>query len=258
MANYFHSALRGEQIHEAKIKVLPAGSPFPTPEWEGQLLAVGRSLYFSVKQNEVLIWQQPIASNVPTLPPNVVIFESGEQNPPSPRSGSGRIYTNTNTKDSWYLTGSQWIKLGTGSNSNFEIISGRSEANWQANEFGLLNPSNVSEDNCLLIKKYLLNTKYYLGIKTPSILSLGGSDDNLFYFEIWRNNTKILLSTHPESQESLGVINTSASIFTSTTALYRLGLYIKRNSAKLYLNFAFNLDARLMDIKSIADISYGY
>lgn len=258
MANYFHAALRGEQIHEARIKVLPAGAPMPVPEWEGQFLAVGKNLYYSVFQNNNLGWTQPTANNAPVLPANVVVFESGTQNPPSPRSGSGRIYSNITTKDNWYLNSGQWVKLGASSNSNFEIISGRSSENWQGNYFGLLNPPSASEDNCLLIKKYLINTNYYLAIRSPSMLSLGGSDDNLFYFEMWRDTTKILLSTHAESKESLGAINTSVSLFTSSTALYRLGLYLKRNSAKLYLNFAFDPDTRLIDIKGIANISYGY
>lgn len=258
MANYFHSALRGEQIHESKIKVLPEGSAFPVPEWEGQLLAIGRKFYYSVKQNNSLIWQQPIASNAPVLPANVVVFEFGTQNPPSPRSGSGRIYSNSLTRDNWYLTGGQWVKLGTGSNSNFEIVSGRATENWQGNYFGLLNPSDPSQDNCLLIKKYLLNQQYYMAIRSPLMSSLGGSDDNLFYFEMWRDSIKTLLSTHGESKETLAIVNTSTALFTSTTALYRLGLYIRRNSTKLYLNFAFNMDTRLINIKGFANISYGY
>jgi hypothetical protein len=259
MADYFHSALRGDQIHEAKIKVLPAGASMPVPEWEGQFLAVGKNLYYSAMQNNTLSWVQPTASNAPVLPANVVVFESGSQNPPSPRAGSGRIYSNLAIKDNWYLSGGQWIKLGaTSSNSNFEIISGRSAESWQGNYLGLLNPSDPNQDNCLLIKKYLLNTNYYVAIQSPSILSLGGSDDNLFYFELWRDNNKILISTYAEAKESLGIINTSTSVFTSTTALYRLGLYIRRNSTKLYLNFAFNMDTRLLAIKGVANVSYGY
>ena len=258
MANYFHSALRGEQIHEARIKVLPAGTPMPVPEWEGQVVAVGKNLYYSVTQNNSLVWQQPVAYNAPTLPANVVVFESGNQNPPASRSGSGRIYTNNATKDNWYLTGGQWVKLGTPSNSNFEIISGKSAEDWQGNYFGLLNSPNSSEDNCLLIKKYLFNTKYYVVIQSPSMLSLGGSDDNLFYFELWRDSIKILLSSYGELKQSIGVIDTSTSVFTSASALYRLGLYVKRNATKLYLNFTFDMDTRLIVIKSLANISYGY
>jgi hypothetical protein len=257
MANYYHSALRGDQLHESRIRVLPPGSSIPTPDWEGQFIAIGKNLYYSVLQNNTLTWIQPTASNIPALPANVVVFENGLQNPPSPRSGSGRIYSNTETKDNWYLSGGQWVKLGANSNtSNFEIISGRAAENWQSNYFGLLNPSNTKEDNCLLVKKYLPNTKYYIAIQAPSILSLGGSDDNLFYLELGRDITKTILSTHAESKESLGIINTS--LFTSTSSLYRLGLYLKRNSAKIYLNFVYDADTRLIDIKGIANVSYGY
>ena len=256
MANYLHSALRGEQLHESKIKILPAGSPMLAPEWEGQVIVIGKNLYISVLQSNTLTWIQPVASNAPTLPANVVIFEAGLQNPPSPRSGSGRIYSNTQTRDNWYLSGGQWIKLGVGSSSNFQIVSGRSAENWQGNSFGLLNPSDTKEDNCLLINKYLPNTKYYVAIQSPSMLSLGGSDDNLFYLELSRDATQTILSTHAESKESLGIVNTS--LFTSTSSLYRLGLYIKRNSAKVYLNFAFDADTRLINIKGIANVSYGY
>ena len=256
--DYFHSALRGEQIHESKIKVLPAGSSMPVPEWEGQFVAVGKNLYYSVLQNGALGWIQPVAYNTPTLPANVVVFESGTQNPPVPRTGGGRIYTNIYTKDTWYLSGSQWIKLGTGTGSSFEIISGRSTENWQGNYFGLLNPSDPLQDNCLLIKKWQPATKYYLAIQTPTMLSLGGSDDNLFYFELWKSSSsvKTLLSSHVEAKETLATINTS--LFTTSSDLYRLGMYIKRNSTKLYLNFAFNLDTRLIKIEGLANVSYGY
>lgn len=255
MSDYFHSALRGEQIHESKIRVLPAGSSFPVPEWEGQFLAVGKNLYYSVLQDGALKWIQPVAFNTPTLPANVVVFETGSQNPPLPRTGGGRIYTDTATKDTWYLSGSQWIKLGTGNSSNFEIISGRATENWQGNYFGLLNPGDPLQDNCLLIKKWQPNTKYYLAIQTPTMLSLGGSDDNMFYFELWSNFTKTLISTHNEAKESIIILNTSGFI---TSIVYRLGLYIRRDSVKVYLNFAFNLDTRLIDTKQLANISYGY
>lgn len=255
MPDYFHSALRGDQIHESKIKVLPAGSAFPVPEWEGQFLAVGKSLYYSIKQDDVLGWTQPVASNTPVLPANVVIFESGSQNPPLPRIGGGRLYTNTTTKDTWYLSASQWIKLGTGSSSSFEMISGRSAESWQGNYFGLLNPSDPLQDNCLVITKWQPTTKYYLAIKTPTMLSLGGSDNNLFYVEVWNHSTKTTISTQSEAAENLALINTSGFISSNT---YRLGLYIMRSSAKLYLNFAFNLDTRLLEVKQLANISYGY
>lgn len=255
MADYFHSALRGSQIHESRIKVLPAGTSFPVPEWEGQFLAVGKNLYYSLLQNGTLTWIQPVAFNSPTLPANVVIFESGFQNPPSPRSGGGRIYANSQTQDIWYLSQSQWVRLGTGSKT-FDIISGRSEGNY----FGLLNPSDSTQDNCLFIKKWQASTKYYLAIQTPTMLSLGGSDDNLYYFELWKNNQKTILSTHVQSQESIATIDTALPVFTSAVVsdIFRLGLYIRRNSTKLYLNFTFNLDTRLIAVRGIADISYGY
>lgn len=255
MPDYFHSALRGDQIHEARIKVLPADSPIPVPEWEGQFLAVGKKLYYSILQDKALIWNQPVASNAPVLPANVVVFETGLLNPPSPRTGGGRLYTNTTTKDTWYLSGSQWIKLGAGNNSSFEIISGRAAEDWQGNYFGLLNPSDPRQDNCLLIKKWVPATKYYLAIKTPTMLSLGGSNDNLFYFELWDNSTKITVSSHSEAKESLAIVNTSGF---ATSSTYRLGLYIKRDAANVYLNFAFNLDTRLIEAKELANISYGY
>jgi hypothetical protein len=254
MADYFHSALRGEQIHESKIKILPSGSPMPTPEWEGQFVVIDKSLYYSIKQNNTLTWTQPVAYNTPTLPANVVTFESGYENPPAFRSGSGKVYTNLTTKDTWYLSASQWLKLGKGS-KNFDVVSGRAAENWMGNYFGLLNPPDPLQDNCLAIVKYQVSTKYYFAIQTPTMLSLGGSDDNLFYLELCRDSTRSLISTHVEAKESLAIINTSGWVSTST---YRIGLYVKRNSTKLYLNFAFSLDTRLIDIKQIANISYGY
>jgi hypothetical protein len=254
--NYLHSALRGEQLHESRIKVLPAGTPIPVPEWEGQFLAVGKNLYYAVKQSGTLTWIQPTATNAPVLPSNVVTFESGDANPPVARSGSGKIYTNSSTKDSWYLSGGQWVKLGTGSNRSFDIISGRAAENWMGNYFGLLNPDDPAQDNCLVITKYVENVKYYLAVKIPTMSSLGGSDDNKFYLELWRENgVKTVISTCDESKENLAVLNTLG--FT-TSSIYRLGLHIKRNSTKLYLNFVFNIDTRLLEVKQFANVSYGY
>lgn len=256
MADFFHSALRGEQLHESRIKVLSAGTPMPVPEWEGQFLAVGKNLYYSVRQNNALTWIQPTAFNTPVLPSNVVTFESGLANPPAARSGSGKIYTNSFSKDSWYLSGGQWVKLGTGSNRSFDIISGRAAENWMGNYFGLLNSDDPAQDNCLVITKYVENVKYYLAVKTPTMLSLGGSDDHNFYLELWRENgVKIIVSTCDESKENLAVLNTLG--FTANS-IYRLGLYIKRNSNKLYLNFVFNIDTRLLEVKQFATVSYGY
>jgi hypothetical protein len=258
MADYFHSALRGNQIHESRIKVLPTGTPFPVPEWEGQFLAIGKNLYYSILQNNALTWFQPVAFNSPTLPANVVIFESGLQNPPLPRSGGGRVYANSQTQDIWYLSGGQWLKLGA--SKTFDIISGRSIEDWRGNYFGLLNPSDPAQDNCLLIKKWQPSTKYYLVMQTPTMLSLGGSDDNLYYFELWKNSQKTILSTHVQSQESTATIDTASPAFTSAVVsdAFRLGLYIRRNSTKLYLNFTFNLDTRLIAVRGIANVSSGY
>jgi hypothetical protein len=92
------------------------------------------------------------------------------------------------------------------------------------------------------------------------MLSLGGSDDNLFYFELWKNTQKTILSTHAQSQESVATIDTALSVFTSAilSDAFRLGVYIKRNSTKIYLNFTFNLDTRLIAARGIANISSGY
>jgi hypothetical protein len=110
----------------------------------------------------------------------------------------------------------------------------------------------------LLIKKWQPATKYYLAIQTPTILSLGGSDDNLFYFELWRGYDRFILSSHNQAQETLAVINTAINFTTILTDVYRLGLYIRRNSVRTYLNFVFNLDSRLIKVENLANISYGY
>jgi hypothetical protein len=221
-------------------------------------LAVGKNLYYSIKQSSnsnVLGWIQPTASNIPTLPANVVTFESGLENPPPIRSGSGRIYTNTTTKESWYLSGNQWVKLGTGSSRSFDIISGRPVNDWMGNYFGLLSPADPLQENCLVITKYLVNNKYYLAIKTPTALSLGGSDDNLFYLEVWKDQLKTIISTHGEFRESLATLNTAGFV---NSSIYRLGMYIRRNSNKLYLNFNFNIDTRLIEVRELANVSYSY
>ncbi|MEG4484858.1 hypothetical protein [Microcoleus sp. D2_18a_B4] len=260
MPDFFHSALRGDQIHEAKIKVLPEGSIFPAPDWEGQFLVIGLKLYVSIKQNNVLTWTQPKAYNLPQLPSNVVTFEQGYENPPAPRDKSGVIYLNIDTKDIWYFEGANWIKLGQGgSASSLDIISGRSTTNWQGNFFGLLNPVLESEENCLLVKKWLPNTKYYFAITTPAMLSLGGSDDNLFYIGLWDGwgQSHVIASYLDKNDEICFTLDTT--LFNEKPEPYRLGIYIKRDMGYWrYLNFEFNLDTRFVKIKELANISYGY
>jgi len=260
MPDYFHSALRGEQIHEARIKVLPEGSIFPTPDWEGQFLVVGLKLYVSITQNNVLTWMQPKAYNLPQLPPNVVIFEQGYENPPAPRNQSGIIYLNSNTKDIWYSHGDNWIKLGQGgSSSTLDIVSGRSAVNWQGNYFGLLNPAAPNQENCLLVKKCLPDTKYYFTITTPTMLSLGGSDDNLFYIGLWDGYyVSSVLATYLDGNNEVSFALDTTE-FNDRPEPYRLGIYLKRDMGYWrYLNFEFNLDARFIEIKELANISFGY
>lgn len=258
MADYFHSALLGEQIHEAKIRVLPENSAFPVPDWEGQFLVVGLKLYVSITQNNVLTWVQPKAYNLPELPPNVVIFESGYENPPTPRDKSGIIYLNLNTNDVWYSNENNWIKLGQGnSNSTLEIMSGRTTVS--SNYFSLLNPVSPSQENCLLLKKWLPNTKYYFAIKTPTMLSLGGSDDNLFYVGLWDGYyvSTVLATYLDENSEVCFALDTSQ--FNDRPEPYRLGIYIKRDMGYYnHLNFEFNLDTRFIEIKELSTVSYGY
>ncbi|MEG4579357.1 hypothetical protein QUA71_06940 [Microcoleus sp. MON1_C5] len=257
MPDYFHSALRGEQIHEAKIKILVEGSPMPTPEWEGQFVAVGKNLYYSVKRNNVLTWIQPTAYNTPQLPNNVVIFESGYENPPTSRDRSGIVYQNIQTKDLWYSEGVNWIKLGKNEGtSTLTIISGRSAQNWQGNLFGLLNPTVSIEENCLLITKMAPQTKYYFAIQTPTMLDLGGSDDNLFYVWIQDSFNFHKISTHSENTKTVVEINTA--LLSNEYIVPRLGIGLKRNSTNLFLNFEFNLDSRYFNVKQLANISYGY
>lgn len=256
MPDYFHSALRGEQIHEAKIKVLPANSNFPVPEWEGQFLVIGTNLYFSIKQNNALTWIAPKATNLPQLPSNVVTFESGYENPPTPRTKSGIIYLNVNTKDVWYWTGGAWIKLGQGTgNSTLDIISGRSPDANSGNYFDLQNPAQSIEENCLIIKKWLANTKYYFTIKSPTISSVGGSDNNLFYVALWNGyNQSFVLSTHLENSETSFKLD--SSVFVGKPEPLRLGIYLRKNSNNLHLNFEFNLDTRLITIKQLSTIFF--
>jgi hypothetical protein len=257
MPDYFHSALRGDQIHESKIKVLPFGSPFPVPEWEGQLLAIGLKLYFAVKQNNVLTWNQPVASNTPVLPANVVTLESGWENPPAPRSGQGVIYVNNDTKEVWYLAGS-WIKLGTSTAAHkFLITPNRAIEDWQGNYFGLLNPLTTGQENCLLITKWELGKKYYFMVKTPDISALGGADNNNFYLELWRGFDKLTLSAHPHKTESLAFVDTVLLVNAEVTP-FRLGMYLLRNNTKLYLNFVFDFEARIFEPQEFAQNSYGY
>ncbi|HEY9813931.1 MAG TPA: hypothetical protein V6D31_10430 [Candidatus Sericytochromatia bacterium] len=258
MPDYFHSALKGDQIHEAKIKVLPAGSSFPVPEWEGQLLVVGVNLYCSIRQNQSLNWIQPPAGNQPQLPPDVVKLETGTENPPLSRTGNGIIYQNFQIRKIWYLANNSWLELGIASSSaNFEVIPLRAPENWQGNFFGLLNSENGLE-NCLLITKWQSNKKYYIGVKTPLVsgLNVTATDDNKFYLELWRNNEILTISQHAQNTESLTCLDTF--LFTSNFTEFRLGAYCLINQNKRYLNFVFDFESRLIFPQSFAQISYGY
>ena len=258
MPEYFHAALRGDQIHESKIKVLPAGSAFPVPEWEGQLLAVGLKLYFAVKQSDVLTWIQTTAYNNPVLPAGTVRFESGEENPPQPRNDKGIIYQNASLRKIWYLgNNSIWIELGTTTAPlTFEIIDNRAPENWQGNYFGYLNPTE-GLSNCLRITKWQLGKKYYLAVKTPSIDSLPlAMDNNYFYLELWRDYSQVTLSSHLGGIESVAILD--STLFTSEYEGFRIGMYTLRNETKQYLNFIFDFESRVIQPDSLAQFSYGY
>jgi hypothetical protein len=253
MPDFFHSALRGEQIHEAKIKVLPEGSPMPVPEWEGQFVAIGKKLYYSALQNQVLTWVQPVDPN-PQLPNNVVIYESGYENPPSTRNRSGVIYLNIETKDIWYSDYNNWIKLGkdTGITAASLDIEGERGGFDGRNYFSLRDPV-IPQENCLRVKAWTSGAKYYFGVKTPSSASLGGATNNLFYIELWRGNNTVNVSSHIQNSQSLSVVDTSLFV---SGAVSRIGVYLMKNFGKSYLNFEFNLETRLIDIKELADVYY--
>ena len=256
MANYFHSALRGNQIHEAKVKVLPNDSPIPTPEWEGQMLVVGLKFFVATRLNNTLGWRQPTAFNRPQLPENVVEWVTGGNSLPTPNSfRAGTIYI-TYAKDIFYTDGVQWIRLGVRDSApSLEIIPSRPSYYWQGNFFGLISPQEPNQENCLLIKSWQPITKYYLAVKTPTILSLGGADSNMFFVELWEYYSKATISSHVENSESLSSLNSAPF---SSWYDYRLGMYIVRNQEKQYLNFSFNLDTRLIEVKGVANFSYGY
>ena len=257
MADYIHSALKGEQIHESRIKVLPAGSSMPVPEWEGQFVAIDTDLYYSVKKNNTLTWIRPTASNQPQLPSNVVTIQSGIR-APLPRTGSGVIYVDDFLKDVYYLNSGAWIKLGTssGSSNNFDIIPSRADRPGNGNFFTLIDPApETGQDNCLLIKKWQPNKKYYLAIKTPTSLSLGGADDNNFYLELWNGYDRRIISTHAQSTQSLAFLD--SALFPTSTNSFRMGMYLLKNGQKRYLNFVFEMDTRLVDTKGLATVSYG-
>ncbi|MEG4133239.1 hypothetical protein QUA41_30620 [Microcoleus sp. Pol11C1] len=254
MPDFFHPALKGEQIHEAKIKILVEGSAMPIPEWEGQFVAIGKKLYYSILQNNVLTWIQPVAYNAPQLPNNVVIFESGLENPPAPRNRSGIIYLNIDTKDIWYSDNNNWIKLGKDSGTAAGLdIGGDKGGVDNANYFSLQDPTNSLQDNCLRVKTWTPSAKYCFGIKTPSSTSLGGSIGDLFYVELWRGNNTVDVSSHLGSSQSLSILDTALFI---PNAVSRIGVYLLANFTKSYVNFEFNLETRFIDVKGLASVYY--
>lgn len=257
MADYYHPALRGTQIHEAKVRVLPEGSSFQVPEWEGQMLIVGIKLYIAISRDSTLTWVQPLAYNAPVLPSDIVKFEKGNETPPLPRPGDGIIYQNEYTNDIWYLASGEWLKLGGAITSEgLQIISDKSAESWQGNFFGLLNPPYPNQENCLLIKSWEPDKKYYWAIKTPFALSLGGNDDNNFYIELWQDFSTSIISIVPENSENL--ISVDTSLFELWATAFRIGAYVMYNGYKSYLNFSFDMEARIIEIKGIANISHGY
>lgn len=244
MADYFHSALRGDQIHEAKVKVLPFGSDFPMPEWEGQMLVIGLELYISTKNNNILGWTQPMASNIPSLPESAVIFERGYGNPVSPHSSgrtSGIIYTNYVTKDSFYLFDRQWIKLGPETGSKLDIIG---------NSFRDYDTSFLSSKpvNAVLLKNYEVNKKYYFAFQAPPANTIGGTDG--YFLEL-----ASVFASNLSGNTNLIEINTSNF---NPIYQYNLRVYVNLSSGyKNHCNFEFDLEARLIKVVELAEINYG-
>jgi hypothetical protein len=245
MANYFHSALKGSQIHEAKVKVLPAGSNFPVPEWEGQMLVVGLNLYISIKQNNTLLWLRPKASNLPQLPPNVITFEQ-EVTPPTPRPlfKSGVIYTNLTSNDVYYLSQGQWIKLGPQAIANKLLIVKSND-----NQFQLPTDGTI---NAALLQAWEAGKKYYFKFEAPAATALSTEAETNYFVEV-KDFSDALLGFNV-AHGALLTLNTETLQLTNNN-LYKIMVYFKNTSSqRIYCNFYFDLESRLIEVKSIAEI----
>ncbi|MEG5159581.1 hypothetical protein QUB37_03910 [Microcoleus sp. AT3-A2] len=249
MPDYFHSALRGEQIHEAKIKVLPEGSIFPVPDWEGQFLVVGLKLYVSIKQNNVLTWLQPKAYNVPQLPANVVVFERG-YGMPEPRSmyESGVIYTNIQSNDNYYLSQGQWLKLGPELSANKLLIE-------NSNDNEGHNTPTDGTINAALLRTWELNKKYYFKFEAPSTISLSQYATSDYFVELRYFNT--LASQVVDG----ALITLDTSGLQNVNDLYKIMVYFKQiqygnYEQWLYCNYLFDLESRLIKVQSLASVYY--
>jgi len=250
MPDYFHSALRGEQIHEAKVKVLVEGSAFPTPEWEGQFLVIGLKLYISILQNNVLTWVQPKAYNPPQLPANVVTWERGYA-VPEPRSiyESGVIYTHIQSDDTYYLNQGQWFKLGPKTEPNRLLIQ-------NSNFDGFLNLPTDGTINAALLRTWEIGKKYYFKFEAPPALSLSqyATSD---YFVILQYSNNFLGSNI--SNNSLIALDTAN--LEPVDDLYKIMVYFKQIQYEgyeqdMYCNYFFDLESRLISVQSLASIYY--
>lgn len=246
MSDYFHSALRGEQIHEAKIKVLPEGSSFPIPDWEGQFLVIGLKLYVSIAQNNVLTWMQPKAYNLPQLPPNVVVFERGFTAPaPRNEDQSGIIYTNINTDENYYLSLGKWIKLGGGSNAapNQLLI--------QNSSFNDLVVPTDGTTNAALLKNWEPNKEYYFKFEAPPSTTLSAQATPGYFPEI----------RYYDYLNPIILQNDLISLYTANlqdlTAVYKIMIYFNNiYGERVYCNFKLDLESRLIKVENIATIYY--
>lgn len=247
MADYFHSALKGDQIHEAKIKVLPAESPFPVPEWQGQLLVVGLKLYVSIFQNGLLTWIHAQGSSVLSLPANVVTFERGSGAPALRNETlSGVIYTNYDTEENYYLYNGRWLKLGGGGSSvnpNQFLIENSS--------FGDLIVPTDGTTNAALLKAWEPGKTYYFKFEAPPSTALSNQATAGYFAEI-----KYYDYLNPINLQA-DIISLITANFQDLNAVYKLMIYFNDiYGQRVYCDFWLDLESRLIEVKDVATIYY--
>jgi hypothetical protein len=144
------------------------------------------------------------------------------------------------------LSQGQWIKLGPQAIANKLLIVKSND-----NQFRLPTDGTI---NAALLQTWEAGKKYYFKFEAPDATALSAEAETNYFVEV-KDFSDALLGFNV-AHGALLTLNTETLQLTNNN-LYKIMVYFKNTSnRRIYCNFYFDLESRLIEVKSIAEIDY--